>query len=148
MRNILLVCVGILVAILPLCSQTRDNKAVSDRIISLETAWSEAEYKHDTAALNLLLADTFVYTDDDGSFMTRSQWLTHVQDKVDDYEQLATLGSNVQVYGDAAVVTGEYHAKIKIKGKSVPRKGRFTDTWIQQNGQWRCVASQSTLVTP
>jgi hypothetical protein len=26
------------------------------------------------------------------------------------------------------------------------RHGRFTDTWVNQNGTWQCVASQSTLI--
>jgi hypothetical protein len=24
--------------------------------------------------------------------------------------------------------------------------GRFTDIWIQRNGEWKCVASQATLI--
>ncbi len=32
------------------------------------------------------------------------------------------------------------------KGKPYTRRARFTDTWIKQNGQWKCVASQSTLI--
>jgi ketosteroid isomerase-like protein len=142
-----LACFGFVVVCLALAAQNRDSNPASDRLLALETAWNEAELKHDTSALNWLLSDTFVYTDDDGSFMDKGQWLAHVRDGVDDYEQLATHGVTVHLYGDAAVVTGEYRAKIKIKGKSVPRNGRFTDAWIQQNGQWRCVASQSTLIS-
>ncbi len=51
----------------------------------------------------------------------------------------------VYLYGNAAIVTGGYRAKIELKGKSVVRRGRFTDTWIRENGKWKCVASQSTL---
>ena len=123
----------------------RTNCDESGRILSLENAWNQAEAKHDVAALSMLLADTFAITDDDGSFMNREQWLVRVKSGIDQYEQLGNTGMTVQFYGSAAVVTGNYHERIKIKGKPVVQSGRFTDTWIRQNGQWKCVASQSTL---
>jgi hypothetical protein len=52
----------------------------------------------------------------------------------------------VQIYGTVAVVTGEYQEKLKLAGKSVRDSGRFTDVWIQQGGEWKCVASQATLI--
>lgn len=119
----------------------------SGRILSLENSWNQAETRHDKNAMSLLIADTFAYTDVDGSFMNREQWLDHVKSEADEYETLANTGMQVQFYGDAAVVTGDYHERIRLKGKPVVRSGRFTDTWIRQNGQWKCVASQSTLTT-
>ena len=48
----------------------------------------------------------------------------------------------------SGVVTGAYRERIRIMGKSVFRRGRFTDIWIYRNGRWECVASQATLMTP
>jgi ketosteroid isomerase-like protein len=120
----------------------------SGRILALEKAWNEAGLKHDARALSMLLAETFAYTDSDGTFMERSQWLAHVKNEVDQYEQLANSGMTAHVYGSAAVVTGKYHEKIRVEGKVIVRAGRFTDTWIQQNAEWKCVASQATLTNP
>jgi hypothetical protein len=53
----------------------------------------------------------------------------------------------VHIYGEAAVVNGIYRDKGTEKGKPFSRRGRFTDTWIHQNGTWQCVASQSTLIS-
>jgi ketosteroid isomerase-like protein len=55
--------------------------------------------------------------------------------------------SNVQVYGDAAVVVGVFRVKGTEKGKSYARRERFVDTWIKINGAWQCVATTSTLIT-
>jgi ketosteroid isomerase-like protein len=117
----------------------------SGRILALENAWNQAESNHAPKALSLLLADTFAYTDDDGSVMNRSQWLAHVKSEVGRYGQLGNTGMKIQFYGDTAIVTGDYHEKMNINGKPVAYSGRFTDTWIRQNGQWKCVASQATL---
>jgi ketosteroid isomerase-like protein len=141
-------CILLVAVCLPIAAQ-RENVAgdESTRVLSLENAWNQAEVKHDTRALSLLLAETFEFTDDDGHFMNKSQWLAHIRNGVDHYEQLGNSGMAVHLYGNVAVATGIYQDKIKEKGRAVVRSGRFTDTWIQQNGEWKCVASQATLIS-
>ena len=114
------------------------------RILSLENAWNGAEVNRDMRSLDLLIPATFVYTESDGSFMNKSQWMAQI--RVNQYQRMANTGVSVQVYEDAAVVTGEYREKLQVKGKMVVRSGRFTDTWIRRDGDWKCLASQSTLV--
>jgi ketosteroid isomerase-like protein len=126
------------------------QKATGDetaRIRALENAWNEAEAHHDVKALSFLLGDPFSYTDDDGSFMDKAMWLARIGSGVDEYDSLGNTKVEIHVFGTAAVVVGEYHEKLKVAGKMVSRSGRFTDTWIQQNGQWKCVASQATLMS-
>jgi hypothetical protein len=124
-------------------AKTADEK--SQAVISLENAWNYAEERHDGDALRLLLAETFVYTDYDGTIMDRDQWLRKVQSLAKDYRHLSNVEQNARAYGDAVVVIGVYLEKMKIKGKDADRRVRFTDTWIFQNSHWECVASQSTL---
>lgn len=149
MRNSIICCV--VIATLCFAGTAQNQKTPSDdsgRLLSLESMWNEAEVKHDARALSLLLADEFAYTDEDGSFRNREQWLSHVAQEVDQYEQLGNTSLAVHLHGDVAIVTGEYREKLKIKGKSQVHRGRFTDTWIRQNEQWKCAASQSTLIEP
>ena len=127
-------------------AQTADDK--SQAVINLENAWNFAEERHDGDALRLLLAETFVYTDYDGTIMDRDQWLRKVQSLAKEYRHLSNVEQNARVYGDAVVVIGVYVEKMKIKGKDLDRRVRFTDTWIFQNSRWECVASQSTLTAP
>jgi hypothetical protein len=127
-------------------AKTADDK--SQTVINLENAWNYAEERHDGDALRLLLAETFVYTDYDGTIMDRDQWLRKVQSLAKDYRHLSNVEQNARVYGDAVVVIGIYLEKMKIKGKDADRRVRFTDTWIFQNSHWECVASQSTLTAP
>src|SRR4030081_2090328 len=127
-------------------AETTADKAQA--VINLENAWNYAEERHDGDALRLLLAETFVYTDYDGTTMDRDQWLRKVQSPAKDYRHLSNVEQNARAYGDAVVVIGVYVEKMKIKGKDMGRRVRFTDTWIFQNSHWECVASQSTLNTP
>jgi hypothetical protein len=84
--------------------------------------------RHDGDALKLLLAATFTHTGYDGSFMERDEWLKKVQGESKDYREMANVAQTARAYGDVVVVTGIYVEKLKIKGKNVDRRVRFTDT--------------------
>ncbi len=117
------------------------------RILALETAWGHAIEAKDTKALDMLLASTFVGVEIDGSMSNKSEFLAG--SKAPDYQpsQAVNEQTNVQVYGNAAVVVGIFRVKGMEKGKPYVHRERFTDTWIKQNQTWQCVASQATLIT-
>jgi ketosteroid isomerase-like protein len=116
------------------------------RILLLENAWNKAEQRRDIHALDQLLAGTLAYTDFDGSFYNKAEFLDSVKNAAEMIESLTNEQVNVYAYESSAVVTGIYREKGTIKGKPYSRKGRFTDTWVKQTGSWVCVASQSTLL--
>jgi ketosteroid isomerase-like protein len=141
-------CVLLVAMSLPAAAQSgnvADDE--SARVLSLENAWNQAEISHDAQALGTLLAETFDFTDDDGNLMNKSQWLAYIRNGGLQYAPLGYSGMKVHRYGDVAVATGIYQDKSREKGKWLVHSGRFTDVWTRQNGAWKCVASQATLVT-
>jgi ketosteroid isomerase-like protein len=142
------VCFALLAAALLLPAQ--DHRALSpdeSLLLTLEKAWNVAEQSKDVRALDQLLSSTRVYTDYDGSFMNKERFLSSVTSATLDSDQITNENVSVQIYGESAVVTGVYHEKGVQKGKSISRRGRFTDSWVKENGRWLCVASQSTLIS-
>jgi ketosteroid isomerase-like protein len=128
---------------------TEAQQSMSDeggRILALEKAWNHALEAKDAKALDMLLANTLVSVDIDGSVASKSEFLASI--KAPDYKpaQVVTEQSSVQVYGNAAVVTGTFRVKGTENGKPYARRERFTDTWIKINEAWQCVASQTTLI--
>ena len=117
------------------------------RILGLETAWNHAIELKDTKALDMLLANTFVAVEIDGSVSSKSEFLASI--KAPEYQPSQAVNEqiNVQVYGDAAVVVGIFRIKGVEKGKPYVHRERFTDTWIKHDQTWQCVASQATLIT-
>ena len=117
------------------------------RVLALESAWNHALEAKDSKALDMLLVNTFVSIDIDGSVSSKSEFLASI--KSPDYHpsQAVTEQSSVQVYGNAAVVVGVFRIKGMEKGKPYLHRERFVDTWIKLNGVWQCVASTSTLIT-
>lgn len=117
------------------------------RLLALESAWNHAERSKDAAALRQLLGDSFSYVDYDGTLMHKKEFLASILNSNVQGEQINNDGMTVHLYGNAAVVNGTYRDKGLENGKPFSRRGRFTDTWIYQNGTWQCVASQSTLIS-
>ncbi|HEY6943808.1 MAG TPA: nuclear transport factor 2 family protein [Candidatus Acidoferrum sp.] len=117
------------------------------RIIALESAWDQAEQNKDANALANLLADNLVYVDYDGSISTKQQFLADVKSADITGEQINNEGVTVRLYGNnVAVSTGVYRDKGIERGKPFSRRGRFTNVWLNQSGNWECIASQSTLI--
>ena len=118
------------------------------RIIALESTWDQAEQNKDANALANLLAESLVYVDYDGSLSTKQQFLASVRSADIAGEQINNEGVSVYLYANSvAVSTGIYRDKGIEKGKPFSRRGRFTNVWLNQNGRWECIASQSTLIT-
>ena len=117
------------------------------RIIALESAWDQAEQNKDANALENLLAENLVYVDYDGSISTKQQFLASVKSTDISGEQINNEGVTVHLYGNnVAVSTGIYRDKGIEKGKAFSRRGRFINVWLNQNGRWECISSQSTLI--
>jgi ketosteroid isomerase-like protein len=132
----------------PVVAQNTSNAdAEIRRILALETAWNRAEEHKDVKALDALLAPTLVYIDYDGTLMDKAQFLASAKAPSLYPEQIANESMAAQSYGDTVIVIGVYREKGKVGGRPYLRRGRFIDTWINQSGTWRCVSSQSTLIS-
>ncbi len=116
------------------------------QLIQLERAWNQAEAANDPAAITSLFEDTLVYVDYDGSLMNKSEYLHSVGNPASKPDHLYDEGMKVFVYANTGIVSGVYRETGTTKGKPYTRRARFTDTWVKGSGQWKCVASHSTLI--
>jgi ketosteroid isomerase-like protein len=147
MKRFMVAAILLLLGVVVLTAHQNSNADEAGRILGLEKVWNLALEAKDTKALEMLLANTMVSVDTDGSIQTKSEFLASI--KAPDYlpSQATTEQSNVQVYGDAAVVVGIFRIKGTDKGKVYQHRERFVDTWIKTNGTWQCVATTSALMS-
>lgn len=116
-------------------------------VLALDNSWNRALETNDTKALDMLLADNFVSIDVDGSIQTKHEFLVSLKSAgYQSPSQAVTEQSKVDVYGNSALVLGIFRTQSKEKGKSVTRRERFLDTWVNLNGTWKCVASVAVLI--
>ncbi|HTS11226.1 MAG TPA: nuclear transport factor 2 family protein [Candidatus Limnocylindrales bacterium] len=147
MRIALCACLMLAAASLALARQF-DSKTGADEnhILAFENALNGAQRDKDTKVLQELLADAFVYTNTDGNFFNKAEFLKDVSSPGVHLEQITTESTTVHSFGNVAIVTGIEREKGTLAGKSFTRRSRFTDIWMSQNGVWQCVAAQSTLI--
>ena len=142
MKRVLLIVAGLCAGlIVPLLAVAQD----SSKIIAMENLWNRAEMNNDAPAVRLLLADDFVMTVAEGTLYNKAQMIASVADKSYHPVALQSTGMAVHYYGNTAVVTGAYYEKGVDKGKSWERRGRFTDTWMNLDGRWQCIASHFSV---
>jgi ketosteroid isomerase-like protein len=113
---------------------------------AIEQKWEDAALKGDVATLGAILADTFVSTSADGHIQSKAEMLGQIKSGEVKYESSKVDEVKVTVYGSAAILMGRWSGKVVEKGTPVESTERFTDTFIKQNGQWRCVASHSSPI--
>ena len=117
-----------------------------ERIVGLENIWNQAQIHHDATAMGSMLHPDFVFTDFDGTVMSKPQFLASIRDISNRVIQEVSNDMKVHRFGDTAVVTGATHEKGNQRGKAYEHYGRFTDTWIKHDSEWICVASHLGLL--
>ena len=109
----------VLVLAICLTMAAQSGRSVNDEagmIMSLESAWNQAEVQHDPRAMSMLSADRFSYTDSEGSVMNKSQWLDLMKKETATFEQLGNSGIAVYLYADVALVSREGKTEAKFGG--------------------------------
>jgi peptidylprolyl isomerase len=126
--------------------QTKQQPPSPDQALKLlETQWMEAFKNRDGAALDRILADDFIFTDDEGQVHNKTEYIKAATQliKVESYtlDDVAT-----RTAGATGVVTGKWTGKVAIGGKDASGEFRFTDTFVKRLGRWQVLASQDTRI--
>ena len=138
---------GLLVAA---CAFAQTPKPISyndqvPKLIALERLWNETQVNRDSAAIASMIGDKFLNTEFDGEVSNRGKFLADFADPKFKPSLMNIQNVQVEMYPNTAIVTGDYHTRGTYSGKPYEHFGRFTDTWVYQDGKWLCVASHSSL---
>ena len=117
------------------------TNATSQALIDLENKWVEALAKPDVPALESILATTYIDTDERGHRSDRQELFSLLKSGDLKVESIKLSDMHVQIYGNAALVTGKGAQTESFKGQSIKNTILFTDTFVKQNGKWKAVAS-------
>ena len=125
---------------------TKGNVAAT--IKDLENRWAAAIASHDVSVPQALVANDYIGVDSSGTVVNKSALIAGMRRDKNTYDSAVNSGMTVRVHGNAAVVVGTTKQAGKdAQGKQFNYTYRWTDTWVERNGQWQCVGSQSFLVT-
>jgi ketosteroid isomerase-like protein len=128
----------------PLAAQNDSDAQARSQVMTLETLWNQAYKAGDTKALASILDNSLVLVEDDGSLKTKAEFLASIKGPTANEEQVAPESLTVRVFGNTAIAIGVIGVKAKSNGKTVIRRERFIDTWMNKNGAWICIATDAT----
>jgi ketosteroid isomerase-like protein len=119
---------------------------VTAKITALEKAWNQPYKAADRRALDAILDDHIVLTNDDGSAQTKAEFLDTLTPSSSQEQQVTPESISVRVFGDVAIATGVFQAKGVDKGKRYTRRDRFVDTWMRKGDNWVCIGTNATPI--
>src|SRR5262245_11909645 len=115
-------------------------------LLDMERKWLTADLKSDPAILEDILADSWSAVTPEGKATTRAQALDDVKKSKMTRSEVSEMKVRM-INADTAIVTGVWvGAGTDVKGQKVDLNTRWTDVFANQNGKWKCVASQSTPI--
>ena len=113
-------------------------------ILALEDDWAKALVRRDTATFHRLLAEGFVYSEDDRT-MSRDAVLREIVAGTDTVQAAQNQGMQVHCFGTTAIVTGWLVVRGRGASGTFDRRYRFSDVWMRRDGRWQIVAAHDYL---
>ena len=114
-------------------------------VLEIERARVEALLRHDVAALDRMMAEECVHTESNGTLRTKAQFLAAFAAQEFAFASFILEANEVRLYGDTAVVVGNYRNVIRTGSQIRPEKtARHLSMYVKRDGRWLLVAHQAT----
>src|ERR1700674_2482384 len=129
----------------PSASPIVEESGPAAKLKELEQSWEGSLLTHDAGVIARIVADDFVGTSSSGKIGNKSTLLAEARSDKSVYKSAVSEEISVHTFGpNVAVVTGIARESGKnAAGKSFSHAYRFTDTWVERNGEWQCVAAHA-----
>lgn len=139
---LILACAGLL----SVRAQESSEDIASRAILALERTWFDAESRSDNRTLDRIFDNALVYIED-GKLVSKGEYLSRMRLAGSHPLQVEAETATVRIFGSTAIVVGTYRELGSKNAKTVLRRWRFIDTWVNKNGNWRLVAAGSAPLT-
>ena len=122
---------------------------VASKLKALEQRWEGSFVTHDISIIEQVVADDFVGTSASGKVGSKATIIAEARKDKNVYASAVSSDMNVTFFGpNVAVVTGVARESGKTAaGKPFSQAFRFTDTWMERNGEWQLI-SASAIALP
>jgi hypothetical protein len=128
------------------CQEKELSGDAAQPMLDLQHRWVAALISADAGALDTILVDSYVDTDDSGSRTDKAGILAALQTGDLKLASITLLETQVHRYRDSAVLTGTSAQSGAFRGQPIAPQILFTATLVLQNGKWRAAAAHRTAV--
>jgi hypothetical protein len=122
------------------------NSATVDALKQMEKDWSDAQKSRDIEKLRTILAEDWQGLGSDGAVSSKKDFLNDVKSGASKLDSFEMGPMDVKVMGRVAVVQGSDTEKSSNHGKDTSGKWVWTDVFVDRDGKWVAVRSQSAMV--
>ena len=117
--------------------------------LSLDRQFFTALVDADTAALGGILSDDFILIDvNSGSEIAKPDLLTALGLEHVTFDSIEPAEQRARRYQATIVITGRTRMKGRLGDAPFAASSRYTHVYVEQQGEWRLVAAQGTLIPP
>ena len=115
---------------------------------ALDRAWAEATVRRDAVALEELLADDYLLTNDDAETVSRAQEIAGARAPEPEltFTSFRTEGVEVSIAGERATVTGRLTLIGRLDEEVVSVRYFYTRTFVRRGGGWRITTARMVFL--
>jgi hypothetical protein len=103
---------------------------------------------NDTAAHSKIIHKNFVCITSDGRYLNRGDYLAGWAHGFDGFKYWDYRNENIKLFGNTALVHSQNKYIVVREGKEITGMSMYTDVYVKENGEWKCVQAQITKVSP
>ena len=142
----LVVFAVLVVSVAATLSAQRPVRSAQQILEQLERDWIGALQSNNVAFIDSVLAPEFIATYGDGTRADKKRELQMVQEFNQQVDEWIVDEFTIKVFGDTAVVWFTNRMTGPVQGKPTQIVSRYMDVFVNRDGKWLCVGSQSTRV--
>ena len=126
---------------------SQDDKATLSK---LNATFIHNFVTNDTASHNKIIHKDFMYISSTGNVVNRKDYMNNWAHDYDPkvYKYWDYRDEVIRIIGNIGLVRAMDKFTIAKDGKEVTGMSIYTDTYIKENGQWKCIQAQITIVDP
>jgi ketosteroid isomerase-like protein len=123
-----------------------NESPTNSRVDEVLSAWTSAELRGDTAALERLLTQDFTGAGPLGFLLSKPDWLARHAPGQLAYESYQLSETQQHLHGDTAVVIARQTARGTHRGNPIPEQLRATLVLIEEGGDWRLLSLHFSFI--
>jgi uncharacterized protein (TIGR02246 family) len=125
-----------------------DRKLMEQQVLKMGQEYGKMIQRGDAVAIERILADDYLYTDEKGKVLNKTEDLATYKNRESKIESAELLDQKVRVIGNnAAIETGAFRVKGNNKeGNPFDDTYRYTATWVWRGGRWQVAADHTSKI--
>lgn len=103
---------------------------------------------NDTASHSMVIHKDFVRISSEGQYIGRKEYLDNWAHGFDGFIYWDYRNEDIRIFGNTALVHSQNKYIVVKDGKEITGMAMYTDTYIKENNQWKCIQAQISKVAP